>query len=176
MVVITRGSHLLALVWLVLACTSCQRSPDIAKEGAEFSLLGSSLSSLSYDVRPLLTNGTVTNMDNLRALYSREYPKKPPLFTAVEMKSGIVRPSEYHLPLREYFWLRCWTTNDSGETPLFWSYFHLPKNVVDYLCIDGTEHACSSKEFQLLLAPLSNRIERAFLPDRISLQPSDAPR
>ena len=143
---------------LVLSCGSCQRSQQSDKEIAELAALGTSLNALSFDLAPILTNGSVTSIDELKREYARRYTNRPALFLTKPLTKGVLRNNEYQLPPREYFMLRHWSTNDDSTTPLFWSFFDMPRPVVEYLSIDGSEHVCSSNDFYPIFAYLSNRV------------------
>lgn len=153
------GFSFVLVLFLTASCD--QRKPS--REGVQMGIVGTTLNLLSEDLRPLLSTGALTNIDQLRQEYSRAFPHRPPLFYAETFEPVVLRKSEYQLPLRDYFWLREWTTNDPFSTPLFWSSFHQPMNSVSYLTIEGSERVCPIKDFLILVAPLSNRVERANL-------------
>ena len=145
---------------LVLGCVSCRYSERSANETAELAALGTSLNALSFDLAPILATGRVTTIDELKREYGLRYTNRPPLFAAKPLAYGVLRSSEYELPQRDYFLLRHWNTNDAHTTPLFWSFFSTPRPVVEYICIDGTEHVCASNDFYPLLVLISNRVSR----------------
>jgi hypothetical protein len=118
------------------------------------------LDALSYDLRPILSEGTVTNIAQLTAQYALRYTNRPPLFST---SPGGRPTTERDLPEREYFWLPSWSVADPPSTPMFWCYFKTPRDMVDYLAINGTEHTCLADEFSRLAAAISNRVERAGL-------------
>jgi hypothetical protein len=129
---------------------------------------------LSVDLPHVLATPSVTNIAQLKAEYARRYPLAPPLFQTYDPKS--VTNGNYPmlaLPRRDYYWLRSWSGDDPGSTPLFWSYFHLPRGVnVEYISVDGAKHRSSSSNFALLLAPISNRIELRAI---VSQHPTNEP-
>jgi hypothetical protein len=145
---------------LVLSCSSCRRSQQSNKEIAELAALGTSLNALSFDLGPILATGRVTTIAELKRDYELRYTNRPPLFVARPFAYGVLRNSEYELPQREYFMLQHWNTNDAPTIPLFWSFFHTPRPVVEYICIDGTEHVCASNDFYPLFLLVSNRVSR----------------
>lgn len=151
----------LALALVVLSASSCRRSEAPSPDGAELGIVGRTFDTLSQDLRPLLAGGSISNMEQLRAEYSQRFPDRSPLFFNKALSPARPRGSEYELPARAYFWLREWNVDDAASTPLFWSYFHVPNDVVSYLTITGAEQVCSSNEFFRIIAPLSNRVERA---------------
>jgi hypothetical protein len=148
---------------IALVVSACRHSTEGTKDAADLAALETSLNALSYDLMPILSNGSVTSISQVKTEYGRVYTGRPPLFCARPLATGVLRDSEYELPLREYFWLPHWTSNDPPGTPIFWSHFHTPADVVNYLALDGSEHICSSNDFLNLLAQLSNRVERASL-------------
>jgi len=159
-----RISHLLLFGAVAsVAMVSCNRPPQANPEGTEYAMVVGTLDRLSSDITTLIGIDTITNMQSLRAEYGLRFPKRPPLFFAAPLKPVFPRDSEYQLPAREYYWLKEWNSNDSLETPLFWSFFHIPKDLVSYMTIAGAERFCSSNDFVVLIAPLSNRVERATL-------------
>jgi len=149
-----------AIAFLSFALTSCGRLERPNPEAAEFSRVSSALETLSFDLKPILAIGTITNIEQLRLEYQLRYTDKPVLFTTrFAVPSVWIKPQE--LPAREYFWLTTWRSSDQPTTPLFWSYFHTPKDLVSYLTIEGSENTCLRSEFDSLLGPISNRVERA---------------
>jgi hypothetical protein len=96
--------------------------------------------------------------------HRRRYTNRMPIFIT-RSNFPLVSHSEYELPVRDYYWLTKWDAHDSPKTPMFWSSFKLskPESVVLYLTIGGSEEFTISNEFAMLLAPLSNRIEKAQL-------------
>jgi hypothetical protein len=159
-----RISYLLVIgVAASFALAGCNRPPRANPEGTQFTMVAGTLDRLSWDVATFIGTGTITNMQSLRAEYQLRFPKRPPLFFAAPLKPVFPRDSEYQLPAREYYWLKEWSTNDSSDTPLFWSYFHIPDDLVSYMTIAGAERFCPSNSFVVLIAPLSNRVERATL-------------
>lgn len=159
MVKVATFTKLGAAMLLLIPVSCSRREPTL--DGVHIGIVGRTLDLLSDDLRPILLGGAITNIEHLRREYSQRFPHRPPLFFAAEFEPVIPRPNEYQLPLRGYFWLREWSTNDPPSTPLFWSYFHLPKDAVSYLTIGGNERVCSSNEFYSLVASLSNRVESA---------------
>src|SRR5258706_14647934 len=88
-------------------------------------------------------------------------PAAPRLFSTYDqrtVRNGLC--PQFELPARDYFWLRVWSTTAPPSTPLFWSYFHTPQDLVEYISIDGSEHQCPSNEFRTILAPFSTDVER----------------
>jgi hypothetical protein len=153
---------IIGLASVTLAAISCGRLSSPAPDAPDLSPLSAQLEVLSHDIGPILASGSVTTMPQLRLEYSRLYPRRPPLFSAsTPAQPERSAAAQYALPVREYFWLTSWSTNDSPATPLFWSRFHLPREVVEYLALDGKERCCPSNDFWPLLAELSNRVERA---------------
>ena len=104
------------------------RPPQANPEGTEFAMVAGTLDRFSSDISTLIGIDTITNMQSLRAEYSLRFPKRPPLFFAAPLKPVFPRDSEYQLPARDFYWLKEWSTNDSSDTPLFWSYFHIPNH------------------------------------------------
>jgi hypothetical protein len=146
-------------VSLVLA--GCNRPAQPNPEGTEFAVVVGTLDRLSVDIATIVGSDAITNMKTLRAEYRFRFPKRPPLFFAAPFKPVFPRDSPYQLPARDYYWLTEWSSNDSTDTPLFWSYFHIPNDVVSYMTIAGSERSCPSNQFAVLVAPLSNRVDRA---------------
>jgi hypothetical protein len=145
----------------LLVLAGCNRPAQPNAEGTEFAVVAGTLDSLSGDIATLVRIDDITNMKSLRAEYSLRFPKRPPLFFAAPFKPVFPRDSPYQLPSRDYYWLTEWSSNDSADAPLFWSYFQIPNDVVSYITIAGSERSCPSNEFAVLVAPLSNRVERA---------------
>lgn len=149
----------------LFAFGSCGRNVNPNSDQADLGRVGSSLESLSYDLAPILAEGTITNMQQLCGAYQRLYPRRKPLFQTYDerdVEHGVLQP--YQLPKREYFWLSQWSTEDPPATPLFWCYFHIPKDVVEYLALDGSEHCSPSNDFGALAGSVSNRVERGNQP------------
>lgn len=151
----------IALLLSMLLVVSCNRSENAISEGADLGMVDGALNRLSPDVVELLESRAITNARLLTEEYHRRFPARPPLFFAKPLKPVFPRDSEYQLPPRDYFWLREWSSSDPSTTPLFWSYFYVPNAVVSYLTIEGRDMGCSSNDFYRLVAPLSNRVERA---------------
>ena len=146
-----------------LLLVGCNRSAPSNAEGTEFAMVEQTLDRLSPDIALLTGSAVVTNIQLLRADYRRSYPERPPLFFAAPLKPVYPRDSEYQLPLRVYYWLTEWSPTDSSDSPLFWSYFHIPNDVASYVTIGGSQSFCPSNEFQVLIAAFSNRVERVTL-------------
>lgn len=144
-----------AAVGVATSFTACRRPPsDI--EAVERAHVTIGLHALSLYWKPLLETGAVTNIDQLRAEYSRMY-QAGPIFTPTN-------PAPAELPPRRYFWLRYWDAHDAPDTPLLWTYFNLPSLSAAYISIDGTDHISDSNTVFMLVQPLSNRVEATIAP------------
>ncbi len=155
------GFALLVCAVTLATAASCRRAPTIGDEAAELGLASASFYALADDLSQILSDKSITNMRQLRVEYARRFPGYPPLFTNVSLAPRIGREDGRQLPLRSYFWLKEWSTNDPPATPLFWSFFHIPDTVVRYLALDGSEHVCSSNELYPWLNAISIRSELA---------------
>lgn len=156
----TAISLTMALVLLVAWTASCGRS-KFQTDVADFRSVQSSFMGLSLKLMPILSNSPIASIEQLALEYGRRHPNKTPLFTTRDVFPEVWSGDE--LPTRMYFWLPKWGTNDPPTTPMLWSYFRIPKDVVLYLAINGTENFSPSNEFFALVAPLSNRVEKATL-------------
>jgi len=153
----------LALSGLILvSCGRFEKSPTelIHRNEVETTLLN-----LAADLPQLGIGGAITSIVQLKLDWSLHFPHSPPLFTTYEPDAVRGVYPAFYLPARDYFWLKNWTTNDPPSTPFFWSYFNIrgwnPPDDVVYLTIERTVHHCPSNDFYQLVAPLSNRVERA---------------
>lgn len=155
----------LELLLVALALGLCGCSDRTPAEVLHRNEVATAFLNLSVELQPILSGGAVTSVVQLRTEYGRRFPQVPPLFKTYEVGSTQGVYPVYYLPARPYYRLHHWNSNDPPSTPMFWSYFHVqswnPADVVVYLTIDGTQRHCSSNEFFSLIAPVSNRVERA---------------